>query len=152
MSLSAIRCSCFVFVLCGLQSSAQPTYTKGDLQKLRWIEGDWSGIHQGKPFYEIYRFTNDSTLQITSYDWNGKDTTNTSVTYLQWNKEAYFLGDSLNWKVSAITSGQIEMTPHYRAANTIVWKRKEKGQWDAILTSKRGEAVYQMKRVYHFSK
>ena len=139
---------------CSLQSKAQssPEYTKEGLQKIKWIEGNWAGLYEGKPFYEIYRFTNDTTLEITSYEWNGKDSTNSSKTFLRWYEGAYYLGDSLNWKATQISSSHIKMIPHRKAANEILWKHIDRDAWDAVLTSKRGETLYNMKRVRHFSK
>src|SRR5688500_19391052 len=51
------------------QQSFQPpkpkTLTAAELQKLRWIEGSWrgTGVNQ-PPFFERYRFENDSTLTV----------------------------------------------------------------------------------------
>src|ERR1700755_1314463 len=39
-----------------------------ELAKLRWIEGAWRGTGDvEKPFYERYRFENDSTLAVESF-------------------------------------------------------------------------------------
>lgn len=41
--------------------------TPADLAKLRWIEGSWRGTGGGvPPFYERYKFENDSTLVVES--------------------------------------------------------------------------------------
>jgi hypothetical protein len=144
-----------VLLICfSITSSAQSEkgYEKRDLQKLKWIEGNWEGLYQGKPFYEIYRFQNDTTLAITSYEWNGKDSMKSSTTWLRWQDGSYFLGDSLNWKIILITADQIQMIPHRKAANEIIWRRVDEDAWDAILTTKRGEVLYNMKRAKHFSR
>ncbi len=60
------------------------SYSKNDLNNLRWIQGKWKGMGGDKPFYEIYQLTNDSTLMITSYEWNGKDSSNSSVDFVSW--------------------------------------------------------------------
>ena len=43
------------------------TLTAADLTKLRWIEGSWRGTGDvDKPFYERYKFENDTTLVVES--------------------------------------------------------------------------------------
>ncbi|MFN2492676.1 MAG: hypothetical protein ABR501_07330, partial [Pyrinomonadaceae bacterium] len=55
------------------QSAASPSpqakrITPADLAKLRWIEGSWRGTGDvDKPFYERYRFENESTLLVDSF-------------------------------------------------------------------------------------
>ena len=44
------------------------TYTNADLELLRYLEGDWRGSgYEGGPFYESYRFKNDSTIEMTAW-------------------------------------------------------------------------------------
>jgi hypothetical protein len=43
-------------------------HTTADLQALRYLEGDWRGSgYEGGPFYESYRFVNDSTIEMTAW-------------------------------------------------------------------------------------
>lgn len=56
------------------QSAAAPgdagsaAHTIADLQALRYLEGDWRGSgYEGGPFYESYRFVNDSTIEMTAW-------------------------------------------------------------------------------------
>jgi hypothetical protein len=73
-----------VLLLCGCQSgeqskSAQATdaagqpaavarFTIADFQVLRYVEGDWRGSGPGADaFYESYRFTNDSTIEMIAW-------------------------------------------------------------------------------------
>src|SRR5262245_3684587 len=48
--------------------SATKSFSTADLSKLRWIEGTWrgSGVDQA-PFFERYRFENDTTLAVDSF-------------------------------------------------------------------------------------
>jgi hypothetical protein len=131
--------------------SVTTTFTKGDLEKLRWLEGAWKGLDGVRPFYEHYTITNDSTLHITSYDWNGADSSNTTTTAIAWKQNHYFLGDSLNWRVDAITHNTVFLIPNYKAANKIIWKKKNQNTWEAVLTSPKGVKIYQMERVAHFA-
>src|SRR5688500_13567408 len=43
-------------------------FSAADIAKLRWIEGTWrgSGVDQA-PFFERYRFENESTLAVDSF-------------------------------------------------------------------------------------
>src|SRR6185436_6957798 len=93
-------------------------YSKTDLKKIEGIEGKWKGMYNGQPFYEIYELMNDSTLRVTSFDWNGKDSSNTSKSYVGWFDDAFYLGNEKNYKVTAISDSQIFMLPNYKAANT----------------------------------
>jgi hypothetical protein len=44
------------------------TYAIADLQTLRYLEGDWRGSgYEGGPFFESYRFVNDSTIEMTAW-------------------------------------------------------------------------------------
>jgi hypothetical protein len=135
-------------VFCSFLFQEQPA--KNDLRKVQWIEGNWKGLYNGKPFYEHYKLTNDSTLTITSYEWNGKDSSNSSMSMVRWVKGSYYLGDSLNWKTVVITDSSIVMIPNYKAANEILWKKGDKTYWTAFLATKRGQTVYKMERVHHF--
>jgi hypothetical protein len=128
----------------------QGTYSRSDLKKLAWIEGDWKGMAGTTPFYEIYRMMDDSTLNIYSYNWDGKDSIGTSITPLQWKDGNYYLGDSLNWKVTDITDTSITMEPNYKAGNSIFWKKNSNSSWIAILKGKKGENRYLMERIDHF--
>ena len=48
--------------------SGSAAYTIADLRALRYLEGDWRGSgYEGGPFYESYRFVNDSTIEMTAW-------------------------------------------------------------------------------------
>ena|SRR5215813_7956304 len=124
---------------------------KDSLQRLRWIEGNWQGMDGNNPFYEIYKFKNDTVLQITSYNWNGTDSSGSHVSDLKRHNNAYYLGDSLNYKVISISDSSILMVPNYKAYNAIFWKKRDVDTWDAILETKTKTITYVMKRINHFS-
>lgn len=49
-------------------SAANVAHTIADLQTLRYLEGEWRGSgYEGGPFYESYRFVNDSTIEMTAW-------------------------------------------------------------------------------------
>lgn len=133
------------------QSNAMP-YRKSDLRKIKWIEGSWKGMHNNKPFYEIYRIINDSTLRITSYNWNGTDSTNTEHSYVYWNDGAYYLGEKMNWKVVSINKKEIVMKRNNKTSNDILWRQNDNNSWDAILETSKDTVHYLMKRFDPFKK
>jgi len=50
------------------RSADASSYTLADFQALRYLEGDWRGSgYEGGPFYESYRFVNDSTIDMTAW-------------------------------------------------------------------------------------
>jgi hypothetical protein len=126
-----------------------PPIVKNDIQKIKWIQGKWKGMYNGKPFYEIYE-PGTETLKITSYEWNGKDSSNTSVDYVAWHGDAYFLGKEQNYKVTVLSDSVIKMIP-VKANNEIIWRRTPNG-WDAILTGKKATNVYHMELFDPFKK
>jgi len=120
--------------------------TKNDLVKIKWITGNWRGMAEGKPFYEMYEMTNDSTIRITGYEWNGKDSAGTHLSYIAWNNGAYYLGDSLNYKTTLIDSSKIEMAPNYKANNSILFAFVNDSTWKAVLTGKK-TVEYKMEKI-----
>ncbi len=143
------------FHLSNAQSDVASTplnYKKTDLKKIKWIEGKWKGLYNNKPFYEIYQLENHSTLKITSYEWNGTDSSNTSYDYVYWKDGAYYLGKNQNWKVTSITDNEIKMIPNNKASNDITWTYKSKKNWLAVLNSKKGTDTYNMEYFDPFKK
>lgn len=149
MAIAALSGSSFLSTGCrnspgdiktGLQAIS---YTKNDLVKIKWIEGKWKGMYEGTPFYEIYRMVNDSTLEIIGYEWNGKDSSNSSTSFVSWVHGAYYLGNEMNYKVTRITGDEIEMIPHHKASNSVLWEKNKNG-WTAILEGPKKKNVYDM--------
>lgn len=125
--------------------------SRNDLKKISWIEGSWKGLDGDTPFYEIYRMANDSTLEIISYEWNGTDSTRSSRTLLRWNKDAFYLGDRMNWKATKLDKGSIFMIPVRNASNEILWEFKNRNLWDATIKTAKSTKVYHMERISRFS-
>lgn len=132
-------------------TTASLPYSKGDLIKIKWIEGKWKGMAGGKPFYEIYELIGDTSLKITSFDWNGSDSSNTDVDFVKWIDSAYYLGKNQNYKVTEITGAEITMIP-LKAANDIHWIFKDSLSWDVVLKGQKTTANYHMERFDPFKK
>ncbi len=88
---------------------------------------------------------------ITSYDWNGKDSTNSSADFISWKDNSYYLGKDKNWKVSALTNTAVKMIPD-KASNDITWQFTDSSNWSAILVSNKGTNTYLMQRFDPFTK
>ena len=61
--------SCLLLLACNGQARDDTaTHSLADFQALRYLEGDWRGSgYEGGPFYESYRFVNDSTIEMTPW-------------------------------------------------------------------------------------
>ena len=127
-------------------------YGKDDLKKIKWIEGKWQGLYKGQPFYEIYRFVNDSTLESIGYEWDGKDSSKTTISYVHFKDGAYYLGDKQNYKVISITETEIKMLPNVGVNNDVLWKYRDSTGWDAILKGAKETNIYNMQHFDPFTK
>lgn len=121
------------------QTPATPTVTPGrfstsDLTKLRWIEGTWRGTGDVEtPFYERYRFENDSTLAVEGFADEKVDRVS-DITRFEL-KEGQFGngGDGSRWVATVIDNDSITFEPVSKARNSFVWKRASKDLWQAVL-------------------
>ena len=136
------------------QNSGSPVQTlrhfsTSDLAKLRWIEGTWRGTGDVEaPFYERYRFENDSTLVVEGLDKEKVDKV-TDVTRFEL-KDGQFgnAGDDSRWSATEIDSESITFAPVAKARNSFRWKRESKDLWQAILNWPAVENKPARQRVY----
>jgi hypothetical protein len=127
--------------------------TTEDLQKLRWIEGSWRGTGKDQPpFFERYRFENDSVLAVDSFeDETLKKVTDTTRFEL---RDGEFGGGSegSRYVATALDDNSITFDPVLKARNSFTWRRESKNSWTAILKwpatkdKPAGERVYNMER------
>ncbi len=124
----------------------------GDLKKLRWIEGRWSGSAPGqKPFFEQYRFVNDSTLEISYFGDSAFTRTNGGGrVYLSVGRVYHVSGPSL-WGASHIDADGAFFVPERNASNSVSWSFQGPDIWIATLrssaTGQEQVTVYQMRRI-----
>jgi hypothetical protein len=126
--------------------------TVADLAKLRWIEGSWRGTGGDvPPFYERYKFENDSTLVVeTLADETLSKVSDVSRFEL---KDGHFgsgNGDSGS-VATALDDNSISFAPVGKAGNYFRFLRESENSWKAILnwTAKDGtakELTYRMER------
>lgn len=126
--------------------------TPAELSKLRWIEGSWRGTGgEGPPFYERYKFENDSTLLVeTLADETGSKVTEESRFVL---KDGHFgSGTPESGSVAtALDDNSVSFAPLGKG-NFFRFQRESDNSWKAILnwTDKNGvpkERVYLMERL-----
>jgi hypothetical protein len=140
------------------QPSASPspspkTLTAADLRKLRWIEGSWRGSGDiDKPFYERYKFENETTLVVEGIADDKFEKVN-DVSRFEL-KDGHFgksRGESGSVAV-ALDENSITFAPLGTAKNSFRFQRETADMWKAILTWKDAtgtmkERVYVMERV-----
>jgi hypothetical protein len=125
-------------------------FSTADIAKLKWIEGTWrgSGVDQ-KPFFEGYRFENESTLVVDSFpDEKLEKAEDTSRFEL---KDGLFGNGS--YVASSIDDNGINFEPVKDANNSFRWERVSDNAWKAILKwpakgdKPARERVYNMERI-----
>jgi hypothetical protein len=105
-----------------------------DLKKLRWIEGSWRGTGDvEKPFYERYRFENDSTLVVESFD-DEKLGKVTDVTRFEL-KDGTFgnASETSRWAATDLRDDSVTFEPVKGARNSFRWQRESANVWKATL-------------------
>jgi hypothetical protein len=135
--------------------------TTRDLARLRWIVGDWRGTGVDgttqAPFYERYRFADDSTLLVESFD---DSTWRAPSEVTRYELRATHLGNDgsgARWVAVGIDSLGVDFAPVARARNTFRWGRaagsgRRPAQWHATIAwiakgGARAQRHYRMERV-----
>ena len=107
--------------------------TRSDLRALRWIVGTWRGTGTTvAPFYERYRFSDDSTLVTESF----ADSTLAVVSETtRWELRGGRLengGEGARWVAVQLTPAGITFAPVRRARNAFTWRPgASKDEWHA---------------------
>jgi hypothetical protein len=121
-----------------------------ELRALSWLEGDWRGtMPDGKPFFERYRATSDSTIRMQGFaDSTMTQATDSALIYWR-DHHIYSESGSSRSVVTRLDTSGVHFAPERGAGNTFVWKPDEAG-WTATLrwTGKDGEprtVVYPMR-------
>ena len=125
-------------------------FSTADIAKLRWIEGTWrgSGVDQA-PFFERYRFENESTLAVDSFPDEKLDTVEDTPRFEL--RDGRF-GNS-NYVASMIDDNGINFEPVANAKNSFRWERVSDNAWKATLkwpaegNKPARERVYNMDRI-----
>ena len=145
----------------GTGTPAAARLAVGDLARLQWIVGDWRGIGIDgtlqAPFYERYRFADDSTLLVESFaDSSWQAPTETTRWELRGGRLAN-PGPGAQWIAVRLDARSIEFAPLARARNGFRWARLGSAggpaqEWRATISwsdaaGTRQQRAYRMERV-----
>lgn len=127
-------------------------FDASDLKKLQWIEGRWRGEAPGQaPFYEQYRFVNDSTVEISYFgDSAFTNSSGRGRLYLSVGR-VYHVSGPGQWGASHIDDSGVYFVPERNANNSVSWMFKSPDLWIATLrssaTGQEQVTIYQMRRI-----
>lgn len=124
--------------------------TTNDLKKLRWIEGTWRGTGEVQPpFFERYKFENDSTLVMEELADESLNKVNSTTRYEL--KDGRFGTDRA--VATALDDTSVTFSPLIPGRNSFRWQSESKDSWKAILTLPASgtkpakETIYNLERV-----
>ena len=110
------------------QPPAPARLTVRDLARLRWIVGDWRGTGidgtTQAPFFERYRFADDSTLLVESFS---DSAFRTLAETSRWELRGGRLtnaGAGAQWIATRLDARAAEFAPLARARNSFRWARE----------------------------
>ena len=153
----AVGCSTPPSASSGQQAQGSPapvpspkTITTADLQKLKWIEGTWRGTGEVQPpFFERYKFENDSTLVMEELADESLGKVNSTT--------RYELTDGRFGTERAVATALDDTSVTFSALipgrNSFRWQSESKDSWKAILTlpatgtAPAKETIYKLERV-----
>ena len=125
------------------------TITTADLRKLKWIEGTWRGTGETQPpFFERYRFENDSTLVMEELADESLKINSTTRYEL---KNGQFGTDRA--VATGLDDTSVTFSPLIPGRNSFRWQSESKDVWKAILTlpatakAPAKETIYILERV-----
>ena len=140
-------------------STAAPTpaspkvITTADLADLKWIEGAWRGTGDvDKPFFELYRFENDSTLAVDSFDDETLSKIIETSRFVLKDGQFASAGEGSRYAATDITKDSITFAPIVKARNTFIWRKKSGDLWEAVLEWPASEGKPASKRVYQMTR
>jgi hypothetical protein len=135
------------------EAPAPATVTAADLQRLRWIEGDWRGTGGGvPPFFERYRFLDDSTIASYTFTDSTRAQVADSGRIALSRGVLTSRGGTSAYVATEVGDGRVHFEPQENAANAFTWTRESDSSWTATLRWEDAEGVpqeraYRMERV-----
>jgi hypothetical protein len=122
-------------------------FAAGDLAKLRWLEGTWKATAPNEPtHYERYKFTSDSTIDITYYtDSTFARESGTGRVYLSVGRIYHTFGPG-RWGATTLDSAGVYFIPQVNANNTFSWNPSSADSWTA--TQKSGYSGHERVTVF----
>lgn len=122
------------------------TATTEQFVALRWLEGDWRGAEgTGAPFFERYRFVNDSTIAGWEYGADSTFAPQRDSGLITLRGGTIMSGE--NYVATAVAADSILFAPVARS-NSFVWRRESDSSWVATLRWRNPQGEPQQ-RIYH---
>ena len=136
-----------LILFASLKASGQ-SFSTTDIQKLKWLEGSWKGMANDKPFYEAWRFFNDSVLVNFAIEIQNGDTIIKESSALILSGGQVSLGQPpTQWKASRITQNEIVLkNDTLKFSNVIIWLHTKEDHWFTVLEHPRSTVYYDMVR------
>ena len=106
-----------------------PDISLEEFKQMEWLTGHWETDVPGQGFYQDFRFSNDSTLEVRSYQLNGKDTSNVTLSQVYWKNRHLYMGVNGEWVVVQMTNTSVHFDPVRPDWNTIEWRQDGKDEW-----------------------
>ncbi|RYZ00733.1 MAG: hypothetical protein EOO11_00480 [Chitinophagaceae bacterium] len=137
---------CLLLVL--TPAMAQERADAAAFRQMSWLEGTWKGLANKKPFYEAWRFANDSTIVNLSIEITGTDTLVKESGALRLRGGHIYLGEApTQWTASRLRAGELVLrNDSLRFSNTIIWLHSPEDHWLTILEHPRSTVFYDMTR------
>ena len=135
-------------------SAATPkTITPAELSDIKWIEGAWKGTGDvEKPFFELYRFENESTLAVDSFDDESLGKVTETSRFALKDGQFASTGEGSRWAAADVTKDSITFAPIAKARNTFTWRKKSDDAWEAVLEWPPAEGKPATRRVYQMTR
>lgn len=126
------------------------TISRTEFAQLRWLEGTWrgSGVNQA-PFFERYRFTNDTTLTIETFSDSTLATVSETSLYVLSNGKLGNVHPKARWEATKLTDRAVTFSPIAGVRNTFIWQHENQNAWTAILLWPATDAQPARERVYN---
>jgi len=127
-------------------------FSPNDFARLRSIEGTWKATSPGeKTYYERYRLTSDSTMEITYYsDSTFSTETGSGRVYLSVGRVYHTFGPG-RWGATSVDSTGVYFVPQINAQNSFAWSFQSPNSWTSTMRSgfsgRERVTVYTLERV-----
>jgi hypothetical protein len=121
------------------QTADTARHTTADFQALRYLEGDWRGSGSADgPFFETYRFVDDSTLEMTGWT----DSTMTAAG----ERSRYLLRDGVIGTDDGARLARVDDEGHHFQRGSSAWTFRQVGpdRWTARVGN---NTTYTMDRI-----
>jgi hypothetical protein len=131
---------------------AKQAFSLAEFGKLRWLEGDWAGTSATEsPIYTRYKFTNDSTIDISYFrDQGFSQPMGEARVYLSVGRVFQTFGPN-RWGATHVSDDGVYFVPQASIRSYLEWKPDSPDTWTSTQRSGVGGhetiTVYHMKRV-----